>query len=367
MNNISRRDFLKLGVAGFGALALSRTKFAFADLPEFPTNDQLGRLFATVDIMSKPDTESTVVKSYYQDHVVNIYREVIGANGMFGYRSKIWYETDDGFFYAPLAQPVKNIINTPLAVLPNYGVNAGFWAEVSVPYVELQLDGVKPISPLLIELQEANQPFRFYYSQVLWIDGIKTSDDGTVLYHVTEKYGTYGDKFWADARGFKPLTPEDLSPINPDVSDKSIVVDVDHQSMSCYEGKSEVLYAVVSTGAKYNSEGQAVTDAWATPVGDYYAINRKFTSLHMAGGGNKASGYEDFAVSYTSIFASGGVSFHSTYWHNAWGNPMSHGCVNMKPEEAKFVYRWSQPSVPYEDGKIEQEGYAGTAVRVIEY
>jgi hypothetical protein len=366
MDKLSRRDFLKISAAGIGALLLTKTKFASAALPDFPKNNQVGRLFHSFDIMSKPDVDSTVVKSLYEDNVINLYREVMGTNDSRGYRSKTWYETDGGYIYAPNVQPVKNIINQPVSTLPTYGAQPGFWAEVSVPYVNLALDGDTPKSPILIELLNNQQTPRFYYSQVLWIDNTKTGDNGEILYHVVEKHGSYGDTFWADGRAFKPLSPDDIAPINPNVPDKKIIVDVTHQSLSCFEGSREILYSVVSTGAKNNSEGKVV-DAWATPVSDYLVVNRKFVSLHMAGGNTKASGYEDFAVSYTSIFADGGVSFHSTYWHNAWGSPMSHGCVNMKPEEAKFVYRWSQPNAPYDEGKFEQEGYGGTAVQVKEY
>lgn len=366
MMKINRRNFLKLSAVGVGALLLPKIKTVSGYLPEFPTGEKLGRCFYTVDVLTKPDSQASVVKTLFQDNVVNIYREVLGTNDSRIYRSKTWYETDDGFIYAPNVQPVKNLPNLPIETLPTYESTPGFWAEVTVPYVDLQLEGENPNSPLLQELITNQQTPRFYYSQVLWVDNVKTGDFGELLYHALEKHGSYGDTFWADSRAFKPLTPEDLSPINPDVTDKRIVVDVDHQSLSCYEGTHEVLYSIVSTGAKSTFGGQT-TDAWATPVGDYYAVNRKFISLHMAGGDSKASGYEEFAVSYTSIFATGGISFHSTYWHNSWGSSMSHGCVNMKPEEAKFVYRWTQPGVPYTDGKYEQEGYAGTKVQVVEY
>ena len=368
MKQFSRRDFLKFGAAGFGALLLPKLQFASASLPEFPTGERLGRLFATYDIMSKPDIGSTVVNTLYQDNVLNIYREVMGTPDSRMYRSKTWYETDGGYIYAPDVQPVKNKPNQPLSTLPNYGDTPGFWAEVSVPCVDLQLDGDTPKSPLLTELMTPpiTLPPRFYYSQVLWIDQIRTLDDGTVQYHVLEKHGSYGDQFWADARAFMPLTPEDLASIGSEVPDKKIVVNVTHQTVSAFEGTREVFYATVSTGAKFNSEGKVV-EAWSTPVGDYHVVNRKYVSLHMAGGNTAASGYENFAVSYSSIFATGGVAFHSTYWHNAWGSPMSHGCVNMKPEDSKFIYRWTQPGVPYFEGKFEQDGYDGTHVQVVEY
>ena len=366
MDFLSRRDFLKLSAAGLTAILLNKTTSVFADFSQLPSVDNLGRCFATTNIHAKPNIDSEVINTLFEDNIVVINRELVGTSDSRLLRSKTWYETDAGYIYAPNIQPVKNLENPLLESLPNYGTEPGFWAEVTVPYVDLILDGSNPQSPLLKEWLEINKPPRFYFSQVLWIDGIKTSDDGKVLYHIIEKHGSYGDKFWADARAFKLLTPEELSPIDPEIENKSIVVDVSHQKLSCFEGSREILYTTVSTGALHNNEGLSV-DAWSTPVGDYFAVNRKFISLHMGGGNNKASGYEDFAVSYSSIFATGGVALHSTYWHNAWGSPMSHGCVNLKPDDAKFIYRWTQPSTPYEDGKIEQEGYAGTSVRVIEF
>jgi lipoprotein-anchoring transpeptidase ErfK/SrfK len=85
------------------------------------------------------------------------------------------------------------------------------------------------------------------------------------------------------------------------------------------------------------------------------------------GGGNAAAPYELFAVSWVSIFATGGVAIHSTYWHNNYGVALSHGCVNVPPDVAKFIFRWSQPLVQYDQGVIEITGYSGTKVMVREY
>jgi lipoprotein-anchoring transpeptidase ErfK/SrfK len=39
-------------------------------------------------------------------------------------------------------------------------------------------------------------------------------------------------------------------------------------------------------------------------------------------------------------------SLHGTYWHNNFGQPMSHGCVNLRTEDAQWLYEWSGPVVP---------------------
>ena len=364
MENINRRDFLKLGLLSAGALAFrSRPNRQFSmnhALADFPTGTRLGRVFHLAEVKSRPDPDSTTVGTLYQDNVTEWLRDVVGAAPSLGSTNRRWVETPDGYVPAISMQPVQAIINTPLSTLPQFAAEKGFWAEVSVPYVELTLDNPTPKAPIL----QKDPNLRFYYSQVFWIDDLKVDDSGNTLYHVIEKNGSYGDMFWADARAFRQITADELAPISPNVADKKVVVDLTHQTLSCYEGKQEVLFSRISSGAKYLDNGQA-TEAYSTPVGMYHAITTKYTSVHMAGG-TAASGYELFGVAWTCIFAIGGVALHSTFWHNNYGEPMSHGCVNINPEDAKFIYRWTLPQVDYEAGKVEQTGYAGTNVQVTE-
>jgi hypothetical protein len=54
-------------------------------------------------------------------------------------------------------------------------------------------------------------------------------------------------------------------------------------------------------------------------------------------------------VPWTSFFTGQGHAFHGTYWHNNFGVPMSHGCVNMRNEDALRLFRWSQPTAAFKD------------------
>jgi hypothetical protein len=49
-------------------------------------------------------------------------------------------------------------------------------------------------------------------------------------------------------------------------------------------------------------------------------------------GGTASGGYDLPGIAWTVLFATGGVAIHSTFWHNNFGVPMSHGCVNAAPE-----------------------------------
>jgi lipoprotein-anchoring transpeptidase ErfK/SrfK len=365
----SRRKFIKTGLMGAGALALlpyiKRTQVPiFNKLMasiEWPDSPQLGRVcMGKVEIKAKPSFESQTTKVIYDNAVVAWLREVIGEPNLNRGKNRRWVETPDGYIYAPDLQFCKNLQNKPVTSLPDNPSGKGMWAEVTVPLVNVSLVNPPAKSDVL---KDPNRPFGLYYGEIYWIDDVKTVN-GNVLYRAVEKHGSPGDRFWADSAGFRKITEQDLKPIRPDVTDKKVVIDVGYQTLACYEGKSEVYFCRVSTGAKFDSNGNSV-DKWSTPVGLYHSIARKYISIHMSGG-SAASGYELFGVSWTSIFATGGVAIHATYWHNNYGEPMSHGCVNATPEDSKFVYLWSQPLVPYDDGKIEISGYDGTKVQVID-
>jgi lipoprotein-anchoring transpeptidase ErfK/SrfK len=66
------------------------------------------------------------------------------------------------------------------------------------------------------------------------------------------------------------------------------------------------------------------------------------------------------------LFIGDGVAIHSTYWHNNFGEPMSRGCVNASPEDSKWIFRWTEPIVPYEPGEVTIVGSGSTRIRVIE-
>jgi len=231
------------------------------------------------------------------------------------------------------------------------------WVEVSVPYVDIFLEN-PPASPWL---KEVPRP-RLYYSQVLWVDDIRINSAGQVLYRINEQYGSYGDIFWCAAEAFRPLTLEEIAPIHPDAADKRIVVDLNYQTLSCYEGSSEVYFCRISSGAKFDASGNVV-DKWSTPVGAHLPW-RKVISIHMSGGSTGA-GWDTPGIAWTTLFDPDGAAIHSTFWHNDFGTPRSHGCVNAAPDDSKWIFRWASPVVTLDPGNVEISGPGGTVVDVI--
>lgn len=103
-----------------------------------------------------------------------------------------------------------------------------------------------------------------------------------------------------------------------------IDVDLTHQRLYAYEGKNLVNQFIVSTGT------------WQTPtVTGQYRIYVKYVAADMSG-----PGYYLPSVPYVMYFYSG-YGIHGTFWHTNFGTPMSHGCVNMWPEEAGWLFDWA--------------------------
>lgn len=344
----SRRDFLKL--AGTTALLpfipqiLKQTPATVhaKAAPDFPQAERLGRVCADkARRFVRPTPDSKELDPLYFDAVVPWLREVTGEPLQYR-NSRRWVETPDGYLYAPQIQPVSNQLNPPVTTLPETTLGSGTWAEITVPWVDFELANGGPRSPWL----KGNTAPHLYYSQVYWVDQIDLST-GSPRYRLNERYG-YGDLFWVDAAAMRPLTPEELAPIHPEAENKRITVDLHHQTMHCFENEHEVFYTRISSGPLLPREGKP--PKWSTPVGPH-PIWRKLISHHMSGG-DAVSGWDLPGIAWTALFAGSGVAIHSTYWHNDYGVPRSRGCVNARPEDAKWVFRWSLPSVSWEQGEI---------------
>jgi L,D-transpeptidase catalytic domain len=359
--NLSRRDFLKLAGVGLGALAFRPPKsfdfesfFAPKRLPQFPASNIIGRTVdPDINLRSSPiDDPSNVISKLGADELVEWGRQVVGtATGLGNQR---YVETPQGYIYASVLQPTRNLPNTPLTEMP--AGQKGFWAEVTVPYVELTHEGVVA-SPWLQDHIVYNFRPKLYYGQAVWIDKIRT-ENGFPEYRWNEDvphgygYGAYGEFFWADGAAFKILTDADVAPISPDVdpNDKKIDANLDYQTLSCYEGNTEVYFCRISSGLGIDLSTGQPSDKLATPVGNLLT-HWKIISLNMTAG-TFQSGYSTPAVPWNTMISGDGVAIHGAFWHNAFGEKRSHGCINVSPEDAKWIFRWTTPYVSLAQSEV---------------
>jgi hypothetical protein len=367
---VSRRDFLKLAGFGLGAVLFQPSMLKLKSLKinrpvilaDFSQADLLGRNCSadtslqwggTIPIMVHPDVSSTKVRDAHRDEVFPWQREVSAETIDLNLPNQRWVETPEGYIHSLYLQPCRNNPNNPLTAIPDG--KPGFWAEVTVPYVDLSVETAASGSGWMHDLIAYGLQPRLYYSQVMWIDQIRTTDKGTIQYHVNERYGNPGDLFWAEGAAFRPLTDDDVSPLHPDVdpATKKVVVNVSYQTLICKEGDQEVYFCRVSTGMKDGS----------TPLGDH-AVWRKLLSVRMAANTVGAS-YDLPGISWTTLFVGDGVAIHGATSHNDFGTVRSHGCVNCKPEDAKWIFRWSKPTVGLDTGEMTWTDWRSGSTHVI--
>lgn len=145
-------------------------------------------------------------------------------------------------------------------------------------------------------------------------------------------------------------------------ADKRIEVDLTNQKVYAYEGNNRIYEFTVSTGK------------WApTPTGEF-TIWAKVRSQKMSGGDRALGTYYYLPnVPYVMFFANTtiarmrGFSLHGTYWHENFGHPMSHGCINMKISDAQILYEWADPPVTNPKAWSTQANAASPGTRIVIY
>ncbi len=127
----------------------------------------------------------------------------------------------------------------------------------------------------------------------------------------------------------KSMVLGDVSP-----NEKWIEIDLSEQKLIAWEGQNKFLESLVSSGK------------WGrTPTGEFN-IWSKFKYSKMSGGNKELHTYYYLPnVPYTMYFYKD-FGLHGTYWHNNFGTPMSHGCVNLPTLVAEKLFYWTTPTVP---------------------
>jgi lipoprotein-anchoring transpeptidase ErfK/SrfK len=105
---------------------------------------------------------------------------------------------------------------------------------------------------------------------------------------------------------------------------KWIEVDISDQRLTAWQGDVPVFETTVSTGKP----------GFRTLPG-VFNVYRKYEKTRMT-----AYDYDTPDVPWT-MYYSGGFAIHGAYWHNNFGTPVSHGCVNLRVPEAQALYEWA--------------------------
>ena len=347
-SKLSRRDFLKLGGLSAAGLAFSPLSSSFlTGLDDFDDSNLVRVATKSVAVYSQPSDKSTITGSWFKDDLVHVYEEVTADEPIY---NPIWYRVWGGYMHRGHLQSVKYLPNVPLDSIPDgQRLLAGVTVPFTQPWRFTKTYGWQTLN------------FRLYYESVHWIVGVDAGPDGLPWYRVFDDL--IGYPYHVPGAHLKPIPPEELDPISPDVAweDKHIEVNLTMQTLTAYEKSQVVFQTTISSGLPYGET--------STPVGKHN-IDPKTPSKHM-GNGNLFAGADDYelpGVPWTSFFTDAGHAFHGTYWHDNFGTPMSHGCVNMRTNEAKWLFRWTRPTYQIADlfditKKFDVHGF-GTTVEI---
>jgi hypothetical protein len=129
--------------------------------------------------------------------------------------------------------------------------------------------------------------------------------------------------------------PHDVGP-----NERWLDVDTSRQTLVAYEGSRPVFATLVSTGKGPPNSPQA------TPLG-HHRIWVKLVSTDMTNlEDSEANRYYAIEEVPWVMFFKHGYGLHGAFWHDSFGTRRSHGCINLSPKDAHFIFEWAGPEVP---------------------
>jgi hypothetical protein len=354
--SLSRRNFLRAAGAAAAATALSpQLTRAFAQVPTknpdeellsynqvFNNPPMLGRVHGALYVRRftepRPDAPSAG-DNLPSLQVVPILRSVstVPYNGLAF--SPVWFETDQGYVHSAYVVPCHETFNEPEAEVPANG----FWAQITTP------DAWQHVEPSVDSNRYDFYHYRAFWQQIYKVIDRAVDDKGRVWYRVADDPVIDPKRrAWILARALRRLTDADFAPISPEVTDKRVEISLDKQVLSCYEGSSLVFQTRIASGTTISGDDGVLHD-FSTAFGDYH-VERKRPARRMKGGSEAdGTGYDVNAVPWITYFVGTGAAIHGAYWHNRYGVPKSHGCINVVPDAAQWVYRWTLPTATATD------------------
>lgn len=347
----SRRDFLKLGGLALSGLALTPRIFGHSVKP--PDAVGLVRVAGTHDVQVYDQPEYPryndkvkVIAARKRDQLLYVYEKFEAETGP--EFNPYWYRVDEGYMHTAYLQPVQTLLNEPVSFVREKGE----LFEVTVPLTQ---------SYRLTKTFGWEKLYRLYYQSTHWVTGIEEGPDGALWYKILDEL--LNINYYVLAAHMRKIPSSELTPVSPRVApeDKRVEVSIAEQRLIAYEEGAVVMDTKISTGIPGLQTSNGIPSY--TPTGNWVVFS-KMPVRHMGNGQvtSDVLAYELPGVPWVSYFHEWGVAFHGTYWHDNYGNEMSHGCVNMRPEEAKWLFRWlTPPNYPIE---VQATGN-GTLVRVI--
>lgn len=174
---------------------------------------------------------------------------------------------------------------------------------------------------------------RLEYREAMPLTGKRAHVDGAAYLEAAS------GQWISDGDYFRVVAPAELPPWAA-AGKRWIDVSIEHQSLIAYEGTRPVFVTLVSTG----KDGTGDPETTRSTVQGEFRIHTKFVTATMDSE-EIGDEYELRDVPYVQYFRDG-YAFHAVYWHDGFGAPHSHGCVNLSPMDARWLFSFTDPPVP---------------------
>lgn len=149
------------------------------------------------------------------------------------------------------------------------------------------------------------------------------------------------DGHWISDRVASRLDPAKHLPGWATKGERWLDVNITKQTLVLYEGTRAVYATLISSGEAGLGDSKSST---ATKRG-IFRIHSKHVSTTMASD-EVGEEFELRDVPYVQYFDEDGHAVHGAYWHDRFGTPKSHGCINLAPEDARRIFYFTDPVVP---------------------
>lgn len=188
---------------------------------------------------------------------------------------------------------------------------------------------------------------KFLLFALLSPQGTIHPSDLTGVYDGSKKTAMYDNKPIRFPAPVDLKTEQKMQVLGDSTQAKRIEVDLTRQRVYAYDENTKIYDFPISSGK------------WGrTPTGRFH-IWIKLRYALMTGGSSALGTYYYLPnVPFTMYFyneavsQTKGFSLHGTYWHNNFGHPMSHGCVNMRTEDVALLYYWAKPELPANSSSV---------------
>jgi len=313
----------------------------------------MGRAIHSVTLYDAPRPDAERLGTLYREDTFLVIQEV-RAPGLNSYND-LWYETPQGYAFSAWVQPMW--VWPPQLAQVELG-EWGFWGEVCVPFTDARSQ------PHVA----ASSPYRFYNGNVYHVTAVSFDELGNGWYQVYDELPPPTHQ-WVLAQDLRRIPRAELAPIRPFAGAKRIEVDLTQQRITCLEGGRVVFSTPCSSGIGTRELEDGTIEDLSTPNGEHCVLLKQ-PSRHMSNRPQEedepppADLFDLPGVPWNTFFDLSGTAIHGTYWHNDFGVPRSHGCLNVATDAARWIYRWTYPIGGAEDDYVQGDCRVGTPITI---